>query len=141
MRALDCQLVHTDNVGSCRFVCVSSQGHGHQSWPGKRVGRASRHTFCKGPRLRKIKPPTHRTHRTHHGMSLSATKESERPIADPLTHGISSCSLPCHLNHTVTTTSFYNRDNPESDEPHSSRYRPAFSISNMIVFLVHQSTT
>ncbi len=26
---------------------------------------ASRHTFCKGPRLRKINPPTHSTHRTH----------------------------------------------------------------------------
>ncbi len=31
----------------------------------------SRHTFCKGPRLRKINPPTHRTHRTHRVCCLS----------------------------------------------------------------------
>jgi hypothetical protein len=39
----------TASRGSRGLACVST------SW----------HTFCKGPRLRKIKPPTHRTHRTH----------------------------------------------------------------------------
>ncbi len=37
---------------------------------------AWRHTFCKGPRLRKINPPTHRTHRTHRRLKWYSISQS-----------------------------------------------------------------
>ncbi len=68
-------LLNMNNQSQLSFTAPSAAPGGRRG-SGLACVSASRHTFCKGPRLRKINPPTHRTHRTHRTHPASQRKPS-----------------------------------------------------------------